>query len=330
MDDLFDYDIENVELDINIPDPEPLPNSIPSTTQSKGSKKKDGLGLENEVEVKKKRITVKLDEQRLLSSKGLPRLRKEAPKQLKFKGKGHEYKDAARLLSYYQLWADDLFKKAKFRDTLEIIEKLGHSGSMRKQREEWIDESRQSKRDAEDMRDLHARKDGEEGPSGGNRDGKSNDDELYSLPTGRSAPRQPNAPSSKDTATPEDPNALFFGGAPDDSDEDMDNFNDEEFEALLAAEREKADKSNESGKAPAQPEPEQDEFEDDLEAMEAMESLEAMAAMGNPGGNGTSNAPLRAPPPAPPEDDFEEDMEAMAAMEVMAATEAMEAMETAS
>jgi replication fork protection complex subunit Csm3/Swi3 len=38
-------------------------------------------------------------------------------------------------LSYYQLWADDLFKKAEFRDTLEIIEKLGHSGSMRKQRE---------------------------------------------------------------------------------------------------------------------------------------------------------------------------------------------------
>ena len=68
-------------------------------------------------------------------------------------------------MSYYQLWADDLFKKAKFRDTLEIIEKLGHSGSMRKQREEWIDESRQDKRDAEDMRDLHARKDGKRDPA---------------------------------------------------------------------------------------------------------------------------------------------------------------------
>jgi replication fork protection complex subunit Csm3/Swi3 len=65
-DDLFDYDIENVELDFNIPNPEPLPNSIPPTTQSKGSKKKDELGLENEVEIKRRRITVKLDEQRSL------------------------------------------------------------------------------------------------------------------------------------------------------------------------------------------------------------------------------------------------------------------------
>ena len=241
-------------------------------------------------------------------------------------------------MSYYQLWADDLFKKAKFRDTLEIIEKLGHSGSMRKQREEWIDESRQDKRDTEDMRYLHARKDGEEGPSGSkskesgagggsvvDKGERSDDDELYSLPTGRSAPGQPNAPASKNTITPQDPNALFLGGAPDDSDEDMDNFDNEDFEALLAAEREKAGKTNESGKAPAPPEPMRDEFEDDLEAMEAME---AMAAMGSLGSNGTNNAPLRAPPPAPPEDDLDEEMEVLAAMEME--MEAMAAMKAAS
>jgi len=184
---------------------------------------------------------------------------------------------------------------------------------MRKQREEWVDESRQGKRDAEDMRDLHARKDGEEGPSGGkskesgagggsvvDKGERSNDDELYSLPTGRSAPGQPNAPASN-TVTPQDPNALFLGGAPDDSDEDMVNFDDEDFEVLLAAEREKAGKTNESGKAPAPPEPMRDEFEDDLEALEAMGDL---------GSNGANNAPLRAPPPpALPEDDFDEEME---------------------
>jgi hypothetical protein len=157
------------------------------------------------------------------------------------------------------------------------------------------------------MRDLHARKDGEEGPSGGkskesgagggsvvDKGERSNDNELYSLPTGRSAPRKPNAPASN-TVTPQDPNALFLGGAPDDSDEDMVNFDDEDFEVLLAAEREKAGKNNESGKAPAPPEPMRDEFKDYLEAMEVM------AAMGDLGSNGTNNAPLRAPPPALPE-----------------------------
>jgi hypothetical protein len=172
------------------------------------------------------------------------------------------------------------------------------------------------------MRGLHARKDGEEGPSGGkykesgagggsvvDKGERSNDDELYSLPTGRSAPGQPNAPASN-TVTPQDPNALFLGGAPDDSDEDMVNFDDEDFEVLLAAEREKAGKTNESGKAPAPPEPMRDEFEDDLEAIEAMEAMEVMAAVGDLGSNGTNNAPLRAPPPpALPEDDFDEEME---------------------
>jgi len=61
--------------------------------------------------------------------------------------------------------------------------------------------------------------------------------------------------------------------------------------------KEKAGKTNESGKAPAPPEPMRDEFKDYLEAM------------GDLGSNGTNNAPLRAPPPALPEDDFDEEME---------------------
>jgi replication fork protection complex subunit Csm3/Swi3 len=83
MDDLFDYDIDIGELDITVPDPAPLPEVTPG-------KKDDILGLDKDVEIKKKRVTVKLDEQRLLSINGLPKLRNEAPKKLKFKGKGHE------------------------------------------------------------------------------------------------------------------------------------------------------------------------------------------------------------------------------------------------
>jgi hypothetical protein len=54
-------------------------------------KQSDGLGIEEAVAVKKKaRVpNVKLDEARLLSDKGIPKLRAKA-RELKFKGKGHE------------------------------------------------------------------------------------------------------------------------------------------------------------------------------------------------------------------------------------------------
>jgi replication fork protection complex subunit Csm3/Swi3 len=84
-DDLFDYDIDIGDLDITVPDPVAPPQLV-----TPGKKDNDILGLDKEVSVRKKRVTVKLDEQRLLSINGLPKLRKEAPKKLKFKGKGHE------------------------------------------------------------------------------------------------------------------------------------------------------------------------------------------------------------------------------------------------
>jgi replication fork protection complex subunit Csm3/Swi3 len=83
-------------------------------------------------------------------------LRKKA-KDLKFKGKGHEvswpiailhklslykYSDVARLLSFYQLWLDDLFPKAKFLDALAMIEKLGHKKRMQVMRMNWISEGK--------------------------------------------------------------------------------------------------------------------------------------------------------------------------------------------
>ncbi|KAL1864657.1 hypothetical protein VTK73DRAFT_5741 [Phialemonium thermophilum] len=108
-----------------------------------GRKDDGGLGIDEEVEVKKRvrEPRVKLDESRLLSEKGIPELRKRA-KRLKFKGKGHEFSDAARLLSLYQLWLDDLFPKAKFLDALAMVEKEGHKTTMRKNRLDWIDESK--------------------------------------------------------------------------------------------------------------------------------------------------------------------------------------------
>jgi len=63
----------------------------PSETQSKKRKDASGLGIDEEVSISKKpRVPrVKLDEARLLSENGIPKLRSKA-RNLKLKGKGHE------------------------------------------------------------------------------------------------------------------------------------------------------------------------------------------------------------------------------------------------
>ncbi|KAH8883139.1 Swi3-domain-containing protein [Thozetella sp. PMI_491] len=103
----------------------------------------EGLGIDEEVSVQKRaRVPrVKLDENRLLSEKGIPKLRAKA-RDLRLKGKGHEFSDAARLISFYQIWLDDLFPKAKFLDALAMVEKAGHKTSMHKMRMEWINEGK--------------------------------------------------------------------------------------------------------------------------------------------------------------------------------------------
>ncbi|KAK3396220.1 replication fork protection component Swi3-domain-containing protein [Sordaria brevicollis] len=112
-------------------------------TNSKKRKEPDTLGIDKEIDVTKKaRVPrVKLDDARLLSDKGIPKLRKTAPK-LKLKGKGHEFSDAARLLSFYQEWLDDLFPKATFVDALAMCEKAGHKTTLRNARLKWIAEGK--------------------------------------------------------------------------------------------------------------------------------------------------------------------------------------------
>lgn len=63
-----------------------------------------------------------------------------------------QFSDAARLLSLYQLWLDDLFPKAKFVDALAMVEKAGHKGRVRAARLAWIDEDkpRASREDDDD------------------------------------------------------------------------------------------------------------------------------------------------------------------------------------
>ncbi|KAK9479445.1 replication fork protection component Swi3-domain-containing protein [Lipomyces japonicus] len=101
----------------------------------------DDLGIDTDVVVKPRKAVAKLDVERLLSVDGLLDLRVRAQR-MRFKGKGHEYKDLGRLLECYQLWAHNLFPKAKFADFLQTTERLGRTGRMKIARNGYIDEYR--------------------------------------------------------------------------------------------------------------------------------------------------------------------------------------------
>jgi replication fork protection complex subunit Csm3/Swi3 len=63
----------------------------PETGNSRKSNTAGGLGVDEEIVITKKRQPIpKLDEERLRSMPGIPRLRKISKDRLRFKGKGHE------------------------------------------------------------------------------------------------------------------------------------------------------------------------------------------------------------------------------------------------
>ncbi|KAJ5180761.1 hypothetical protein N7492_003971 [Penicillium capsulatum] len=161
VNDLFDYDAGLDEIFQGTA----ANTEAPSTSKPAGDPSALGLGLDEEVKITKKRQPVaKLDESRLLSQPGIPKLRRAAKQKLKFKGRGHEFSDAARLLNFYQLWLDDLFPRAKFADGLAMIEKLGHTKRIQTMRREWIDEEKRkvfdgidAAQDIPETRDLPTR-----------------------------------------------------------------------------------------------------------------------------------------------------------------------------
>ena len=117
-----------------------------STAKSR-SDKKDGAGDGGST----KRKIPKLDEDLLLSERGIPALIKDA-KQWEPKGKGHEVSslnhptnrfecifvahrkrqvsDLNRLIRMYQYWAHQMYPRHTFNDTIERVEKLTHSRRM--------------------------------------------------------------------------------------------------------------------------------------------------------------------------------------------------------
>ncbi|SCU83034.1 LAME_0C03752g1_1 [Lachancea meyersii CBS 8951] len=72
-----------------------------------------------------RRPQVKLTAEKLCSAKGLPKVMKEAPKRIRISKRRSSYENLTQFLQFYQLWANDLFPKAKFHDFVAICRTLG-------------------------------------------------------------------------------------------------------------------------------------------------------------------------------------------------------------
>ncbi|KAI9736289.1 MAG: chromosome segregation in meiosis- protein [Cirrosporium novae-zelandiae] len=283
LDDLLDSDIDDIfkDVDTNMngaskPKPPPL-----ATTKSAaaGDAAGTGLGIDEEIKVTKQRKQiVKLDENLLLSQKGIPKLRRLARDRLKFKGKGHEFSDVARLLNLYQFWLDDMYPKAKFADGLAMIEKLGHSKRLQIMRREWIDEGKPRALDDESPR--HTANAGMDNSS------------VIPETSGETQAHQPDTTNGESTVgnsslSKNNENNLFLS---DDEDGDM-------YSQLLEMESEKAANNNASHSQP----PEEDELDALLGEGSAMDWAQGVQP-------GRSNQ-------AQDDDPFEDEMDILREME---------------
>ncbi|AGO10553.1 AaceriABR100Wp [[Ashbya] aceris (nom. inval.)] len=77
------------------------------------------------IQVRKTRTVVKLDYEKLVSKKGLPYVLKNAPKHARISKRRDTYGNLCHILQFYQLWAHELYPKAKFKDFVSLCDRLG-------------------------------------------------------------------------------------------------------------------------------------------------------------------------------------------------------------
>ncbi|OCK83337.1 Swi3-domain-containing protein [Lepidopterella palustris CBS 459.81] len=231
-DNVFEYD-RTMDDAFNNLDIDNIASARQEPTNSQNAARGTNLGIDEEIKIAKKRQPIaKLDEARLLSAAGIPKLRRISKERLKFKGKGHEFSDIVRLLNMYQLWLDDLYPRAKFADGLAIIEKLGHSKRIQMMRREWIEEGKpKATADIDQDPDAHIERDE---PSNGvpNNAEQTPLPERTAIETGRESATEHNRPTSlEEPKTRDDEGAWpdedeldallgedFAGGASNDND----------------------------------------------------------------------------------------------------------------
>lgn len=172
-----------------------------------GNQDADALGVDDEVVVKKRRVTVKLDEDKLMSARGIPYLQAKVHSKLTTrlrKKKGSELKDLDHMIQFYQLWAHALYPRANFEDFVHLARTTGKKPKMRMFRRNWIAEEKGKGLgvDAQYGDDVN--------------NGSGVDSGTVSVSLVSTAPKAP-APAN-------DPNSLFVGNV--DEDDFMDDFDD--------------------------------------------------------------------------------------------------------
>lgn len=253
----------------------------------------------------------------LLSSAGIPKLRRIAKDKLKFKGKGHEFSDISRMLNLYQLWLDDLYPKAKFKDGLTMVEKLGHTKRMQVSRRAWIDESKGFRRREDE--DVEMRLEDSE------RQGEGNHDELLPIPNRAKEPVSGQEQGQGGADAPDEdeldallgeepaaavPNAAGHGVKPQGPFQDQDEPDEDELDALLNEDPQPAAQPKQPTTKQKGPFEDDEDDDDELDALLAEEPQSNKvngSATGNVGGTQHSTDKGK-------EADFADDEEAMAEM----------------
>ncbi|QLL34217.1 hypothetical protein HG536_0G00740 [Torulaspora globosa] len=73
---------------------------------------------------------IKLTAERLVGERGLPYVMKHAPKAIRISKKRNAHDNLSHIIQFYQLWAHDLFPKARFGDFIRLCHSLGKSDKM--------------------------------------------------------------------------------------------------------------------------------------------------------------------------------------------------------
>ena len=145
------------------------------------------------------------------------------------------------MLNLYQLWLDDLYPKAKFKDGLVMVEKLGHSKRMQVSRRAWIDETKSYRRREDE--DAEMRMDDAAAQA------QDDDNEIFPTSTGTKV---------------QDHTTEHTNGGADAPDED-------ELDALLGEQPGAAVPSKSASNGPAKPQgPFQDDDEPDEDELDAL------------------------------------------------------------
>lgn len=279
LDNLFNYDnaVDDFLKDIPINNTTADNNDGPKTTAPVQDP-------DTEITIKKPRKpNPKLDSAALLSPAGLPRLRRITKRHLKkFRGKGHEFTDISRLLNTYQLWLDDLYPRAKFRDALAMVEKVGHEKRMQVGRREWLDGTKPGRNTAGEEEER-----GEVGGVVSDSSMREGDSGRVGLGEGSADQNERRTPGDDVAAAPDE----ATGNGPD----------DDELDVLLAQEF----SAKSSNNAPQSSRRKRGPFddEDDEDDLDALLAENAVADRSPPRTNGGRTG-----------EDFADDEEALASM----------------